>query len=71
MSGYSGMIEAEGGAAAKRVAESECLFQRAGGLGGVESLISSPSSGLGTSSAGAFMAPGPSLARLSVGIENV
>jgi cystathionine gamma-synthase len=73
MTGYSGMIAFEvvgGPEAAKRVVESTRLFQLAGGLGGVESLISYPATGSGASQAGTFMAPSESLVRLSVGIEN-
>jgi cystathionine gamma-synthase len=73
MTGYSGMIafEVVGGAeAAKRVVESTRLFQLAGGLGGVESLISYPATGSGASQAGTSLAPSESLVRLSVGIEN-
>ncbi len=74
MTGYSGMIafEVRGGAeAARRVVNSARLFQRAGGLGGVESLISYPIIGSGASQAGTAMAPSSALVRLSVGIENV
>ncbi|MBM4417623.1 MAG: PLP-dependent transferase [Chloroflexi bacterium] len=74
MTGYSGMIafEVRGGAeAARRVVNAARLFQRAGGLGGVESLISYPIVGSGASQAGTAMAPSSALVRLSVGIENV
>ena len=73
MRGYSGMIAFEvraGPEAAKRVVESTRLFQLAGGLGGVESLISYPATGSGASQAGTALAPSASLVRLSVGIEN-
>jgi cystathionine beta-lyase/cystathionine gamma-synthase len=73
MSGFGGMIafEVRGGAkAARRVVDAARLFQRAGGLGGVESLISYPATGSGASQAGTRLAPSPALVRLSVGIED-
>ncbi|TAK26288.1 MAG: PLP-dependent transferase [Chloroflexota bacterium] len=73
MHGYSGMIAFEmkdGAGAARRVVESSRLFQLAGGLGGVESLISYPAMGSGASQMGTAIAPSTSLVRLSVGIEN-
>jgi cystathionine beta-lyase/cystathionine gamma-synthase len=73
MSGFGGMIAFEvrgGAAAARRVVDAARLFQRAGGLGGVESLISYPATGSGASQAGTRLAPSPALVRLSVGIED-
>jgi cystathionine gamma-synthase len=73
MTGFSGMVafEVKGGAeAAKRVVDSTRLFQLAGGLGGVESLINYPATGSGASQAGTKLAPSQSLVRLSVGIED-
>jgi cystathionine gamma-synthase len=74
MSGFSGMIAFEvrgGAAAAKKVVDATRLFQLAGGLGGVESLINYPATGSGASQAGTKLAPSLALVRLSVGIENV
>jgi cystathionine beta-lyase/cystathionine gamma-synthase len=73
MSGFSGMVTFElaaGAEAARRVVGSTRLFQLAGGLGGVESLISYPALGSGASQAGTAMAPSLSMVRLSVGIES-
>jgi cystathionine beta-lyase/cystathionine gamma-synthase len=73
MSGFGGMVafEVHGGAAsARRVVDAARLFQRAGGLGGVESLISYPATGSGASQAGTRLAPSLALVRLSVGIED-
>jgi cystathionine beta-lyase/cystathionine gamma-synthase len=73
MSGFSGMVvfEAAGGPdAAKRIVGSTKLFQLAGGLGGVESLISYPYMGSGASQVGTALEPSKSMVRLSVGIEN-
>jgi cystathionine gamma-synthase len=73
MTGFSGMVafEVHGGAeAAKRVVDRTRLFQLAGGLGGVESLINYPATGSGASQAGTKLAPSLSLVRLSVGIED-
>jgi cystathionine beta-lyase/cystathionine gamma-synthase len=73
MTGFGGMVafEVRGGAeAARRVVNAARLFQRAGGLGGVESLISYPATGSGASQAGTRLAPSPALIRLSVGIED-
>lgn len=74
MRGFSGMIAFEvrgGAAAAKRVVDATRLFQLAGGLGGVESLINYPATGSGASQAGTKLAPSIALVRLSVGIEDV
>jgi cystathionine beta-lyase/cystathionine gamma-synthase len=73
MTGFGGMVAFEvhgGAAAARRVVDAARLFQRAGGLGGVESLISYPATGSGQSQAGTPLAPSPALVRLSVGIED-
>jgi cystathionine gamma-synthase len=73
MSGFGGMVTFElraGAEAARRVVGSTRLFQLAGGLGGVESLISYPAMGSGASQAGTAMAPSLSMVRLSVGIES-
>ena len=74
MTGFSGMISFEvagGFAAARRVVESTRLFTLAGGLGGVESLISHPGSQSQASQAGTTLAVPAGLVRLSVGIETV
>lgn len=73
MSGFSGMVTFEmkaGAEAARKVVESTHLFQLAGGLGGVESLISYPAMGSGASQMGTAIAPSASLVRLSIGIEH-
>lgn len=73
MSGFSGMVvfEAAGGPeAARRIVASTSIFQLAGGLGGVESLISYPSMGSGRNQVGTPLEPSSSMVRLSVGIEN-
>jgi cystathionine gamma-synthase len=73
MSGYSGMVTFElkaGPSAAKAIVGRTRIFQLAGGLGGVESLISYPAMGSGASQAGTAMAPSLSMVRLSVGIES-
>jgi cystathionine gamma-synthase len=73
MSGFSGMVTFElaaGAEAARRLVGSTRLFQLAGGLGGVESLISYPALGSGASQAGTAMAPSLAMVRLSVGIES-
>ena len=73
MTGFSGMVVFEvkdGPAAARRVVGGTQIFKLAGGLGGVESLISYPYQGSGASQAGTTMAPSQSMIRLSVGIEN-
>jgi cystathionine gamma-synthase len=73
MSGFSGMLVFEakdGPEAAKRVVGRTRIFQLAGGLGGVESLISYPYMGSGASQVGTALEPSKSMVRLSVGIEN-
>ena len=73
MSGFSGMLAFEmrdGPEAARRVVGRTHIFQLAGGLGGVESLISYPAMGSGASQVGTAIAPSMSLVRLSVGIEH-
>lgn len=73
MSGFSGMVAFElraGPEAARKVVGATRLFQLAGGLGGVESLISYPAVGSGASQAGTAMAPSLAMVRLSVGIES-
>jgi cystathionine beta-lyase/cystathionine gamma-synthase len=73
MSGFSGMLvfEAKGGPeAAKKIVGSTSIFQLAGGLGGVESLISYPYMGSGRNQVGTPLEPSNSMVRLSVGIEN-
>jgi len=62
----------KGGAeAARRVAESTCLFALAESLGGVESLIEVPAVMTHASTANSPLAIDPGLVRLSVGIEHV
>jgi cystathionine gamma-synthase len=73
MTGFSGMIsfEVKGGAtAARQIVSRVNLFRLAGGLGGVESLISHPGSQSSASQAGTPLAVSPGLVRLSVGIEH-
>ena len=73
MSGYSGMVAFEtraGAEVARRLVGATRVFQLAGGLGGVESLISYPAQGSGASQAGTAIAPSDALVRLSVGIEH-
>jgi cystathionine gamma-synthase len=73
MTGFSGMVTFElaaGAEAARKVVGSTRIFQLAGGLGGVESLISYPAMGSGASQAGTAMAPSLAMVRLSVGIES-
>lgn len=73
MTGFSGMVAFEvvgGPEAARRVVGGTTIFQLAGGLGGVESLISYPAMGSGASQAGTAMAPSLAMVRLSVGIES-
>ncbi|HUE75711.1 MAG TPA: PLP-dependent transferase, partial [Chloroflexota bacterium] len=73
MSGFGGMIsfEVKGGAsAARQIIGKVHLFRLAGGLGGVESLISQPGSQSNASQAGTPLAINPGLIRLSVGIEH-
>jgi cystathionine beta-lyase/cystathionine gamma-synthase len=73
MSGFSGMVTFElaaGPEEARRVVGATRIFQLAGGLGGVESLISYPAMGSGASQVGTAMAPSLSMVRLSVGIES-
>lgn len=73
MTGFSGMVTFELAGdpdEARRVVGATRLFQLAGGLGGVESLISYPALGSGASQAGTAMAPSLAMVRLSVGIES-
>jgi cystathionine gamma-synthase len=73
MSGFSGMVTfhaVDGPAAARRIVGATRIFQLAGGLGGVESLISYPYMGSGAAQAGTALEPSQSMVRLSVGIEN-
>ena len=73
MKGFSGMLvfDAKGGPeAAKKIVGSTSIFQLAGGLGGVESLISYPYMGSGRNQVGTALEPSNAMVRLSVGIEN-
>ena len=79
-SGHGGMLSVElkgGRTAAKRLVEGTRLFALAGGLGGVESLVSHPYGMSHASHAGAIpgetaaLCPSEGLVRLSVGIEAV
>ncbi|GAA1781698.1 cystathionine gamma-synthase [Agromyces lapidis] len=74
MSGFGGMLSislADGGAAARRFAESTELFQLAESLGGVESLVNYPSEMTHASVKGTEAEVPESVVRLSVGIEDV
>ena len=73
-SGHGGMLAFElrgGRAAARAVVEGTRLFALAGGLGGVESLISYPLGMSHASQVGSAICPSDGLVRLSVGIEHV
>ena len=73
-SGHGGMLSFElrgGRAAARAVVEGTRLFALAGGLGGVESLISYPLAMSHASQVGSAICPSDGLVRLSVGIEHV
>ena len=73
-SGHGGMLAFElrgGRAAARAVVEGTRLFALAGGLGGVESLISYPLGMSHASQVGSAICPSDGLVRLSIGIEHV
>ena len=74
MSGFGGMVSftlAGGEAAAKAVCAATQLFSLGGSLGGVESLISYPTTMSHFAMHGTELAADPALIRLSVGIEGV